>query len=80
MTSCCSPTYEITIYLFFCTLYSVLCLVSLSQGDEELAIDVMDRLSASVLESFVHLTGADQVRECRTLCFWMLVSPPESNT
>lgn len=31
------------------------------QGDEELAIDVMDRLSASVLESFIHLTGADQV-------------------
>lgn len=36
--------------------------VSLSfQGDEELAIDVMDRLSASILESFIHLTGADQV-------------------
>ena len=33
----------------------------LPQGDEELAIDVMDRLSASVLESFIHLTGADQV-------------------
>lgn len=31
------------------------------QGDEELAIDVMDRLSASILESFIHLTGADQV-------------------
>lgn len=31
------------------------------QGDEELAIDVMDRLSASVLESFIYLTGADQV-------------------
>ncbi|KAL4635429.1 hypothetical protein GN956_G14687 [Arapaima gigas] len=30
------------------------------KGDEELAIDVMDRLSASVLESFIHLTGADQ--------------------
>uniref|UniRef100_A0A669EJ86 Furry homolog, like n=1 Tax=Oreochromis niloticus TaxID=8128 RepID=A0A669EJ86_ORENI len=28
--------------------------------NEELAIDVMDRLSASVLESFIHLTGADQ--------------------
>ncbi|KAF3834626.1 hypothetical protein F7725_027184 [Dissostichus mawsoni] len=27
---------------------------------KELAIDVMDRLSASVLESFIHLTGADQ--------------------
>lgn len=34
---------------------------SIFQGDEELAIDVMDRLSASVLESFIHLTGADQV-------------------
>lgn len=33
------------------------------QGDEELAIDVMDRVSASVLESFIHLTGADQVEE-----------------
>lgn len=32
------------------------------QGDEELAIDVMDRLSASILESFIHLTGADQVQ------------------
>lgn len=31
------------------------------QGDEELAVDVMDRVSASVLESFIHLTGADQV-------------------
>lgn len=31
------------------------------QGDEELAIDVMDRLSPSILESFIHLTGADQV-------------------
>ncbi|KAG2465417.1 FRYL protein, partial [Polypterus senegalus] len=31
-----------------------------TQGDEELAIDVMDRVSASVLESFIHLTGADQ--------------------
>uniref|UniRef100_A0A669BIE0 Furry homolog, like n=1 Tax=Oreochromis niloticus TaxID=8128 RepID=A0A669BIE0_ORENI len=34
--------------------------LSISKGDEELAIDVMDRLSASVLESFIHLTGADQ--------------------
>lgn len=35
--------------------------VSLLQGDDELAIDVMDRLSPSILESFIHLTGADQV-------------------
>uniref|UniRef100_A0A8C5NAA8 Furry homolog, like n=1 Tax=Gouania willdenowi TaxID=441366 RepID=A0A8C5NAA8_GOUWI len=28
-------------------------------GDEELVIDVMDRLSASVLESFIHLTGTN---------------------
>ncbi|RXM97998.1 Protein furry homolog-like [Acipenser ruthenus] len=34
--------------------------LSISKSDEELAIDVMDRLSASVLESFIHLTGADQ--------------------
>ncbi|XP_069049817.1 protein furry homolog-like isoform X4 [Lepisosteus oculatus] len=34
--------------------------LGMSKGDEELAIDVMDRLSASVLESFIHLTGADQ--------------------
>lgn len=39
----------------------VLLLFPTWQGDEELAIDVMDRLSASVLESFIHLTGADQV-------------------
>lgn len=38
-----------------------------SQGDEELAIDVMDRQSASVLESFIHLTGADQVRMAKLL-------------
>lgn len=38
-------------------------MLSLYQGDEELAIDVMDRLSASVLESFIHLTGADQVKK-----------------
>ncbi|KAG8453653.1 hypothetical protein GDO86_000331 [Hymenochirus boettgeri] len=31
-----------------------------SKGEEELAIDVMDRLSPSILESFIHLTGADQ--------------------
>jgi hypothetical protein len=36
-------------------------LVSFLQGDDELAIDVMDRLSPSILESFIHLTGADQV-------------------
>ncbi|MGH0127200.1 UNVERIFIED_CONTAM: hypothetical protein FKN15_051317 [Acipenser sinensis] len=34
--------------------------LNISKSDEELAIDVMDRLSASVLESFIHLTGADQ--------------------
>ncbi|XP_077574079.1 protein furry homolog-like isoform X2 [Stigmatopora nigra] len=34
--------------------------LGVGKGDEELAIDVMDRLSASVLESFIHLTGADQ--------------------
>ncbi|XP_036378760.1 protein furry homolog-like isoform X3 [Megalops cyprinoides] len=34
--------------------------LGISKGEEELAIDVMDRLSASVLESFIHLTGADQ--------------------
>ncbi|XP_029110639.1 protein furry homolog-like isoform X1 [Scleropages formosus] len=34
--------------------------LGITRGEEELAIDVMDRLSASVLESFIHLTGADQ--------------------
>ncbi|XP_061439277.1 protein furry homolog-like isoform X3 [Rhineura floridana] len=34
--------------------------LDISKGDEELAIDVMDRLSSSILESFIHLTGADQ--------------------
>ncbi|KAM3939588.1 protein furry homolog-like isoform 2-T2 [Leptodactylus fuscus] len=34
--------------------------LELSKGEEELAIDVMDRLSPSILESFIHLTGADQ--------------------
>ncbi|XP_060933822.1 protein furry homolog-like isoform X4 [Limanda limanda] len=34
--------------------------LGIGKGDEDLAIDVMDRLSASVLESFIHLTGADQ--------------------
>uniref|UniRef100_A0AAR2KVV7 Furry homolog, like n=1 Tax=Pygocentrus nattereri TaxID=42514 RepID=A0AAR2KVV7_PYGNA len=38
-------------------LHNALCI---TKGDEELAIDVMDRVSASVLESFIHLTGADQ--------------------
>ncbi|XP_075422865.1 protein furry homolog-like isoform X3 [Ascaphus truei] len=33
--------------------------LEISKGDEELAIDVMDRLSPSILESFIHLTGAD---------------------
>uniref|UniRef100_A0A8C8SQI4 FRY like transcription coactivator n=1 Tax=Pelusios castaneus TaxID=367368 RepID=A0A8C8SQI4_9SAUR len=36
-------------------------LLEISKGDDELAIDVMDRLSSSILESFIHLTGADQV-------------------
>ncbi|KAK7807964.1 hypothetical protein U0070_003036 [Myodes glareolus] len=35
-------------------------LLEVPKGDEELAIDVMDRLSPSILESFIHLTGADQ--------------------
>lgn len=39
---------------------------TLFQGDEELAVDVMDRVSASVLESFIHLTGADQVGNVHT--------------
>ncbi|XP_041054324.1 protein furry homolog-like isoform X1 [Carcharodon carcharias] len=39
------------------TLFTAL---GVSKGDEELAIDVMDRLSPSILESFIHLTGADQ--------------------
>ncbi|XP_068599918.1 protein furry homolog-like [Brachionichthys hirsutus] len=34
--------------------------LGIGKADEELAIDVLDRLSASVLESFIHLTGADQ--------------------
>ncbi|XP_054846339.1 protein furry homolog-like isoform X4 [Eublepharis macularius] len=34
--------------------------LDISKGDDELAIDVMDRLSSSILESFIHLTGADQ--------------------
>uniref|UniRef100_A0A8B9KWN7 Furry homolog, like n=1 Tax=Astyanax mexicanus TaxID=7994 RepID=A0A8B9KWN7_ASTMX len=34
--------------------------LGIAKGDEELTIDVMDRISASVLESFIHLTGADQ--------------------
>ncbi|XP_075051504.1 protein furry homolog-like isoform X1 [Mixophyes fleayi] len=39
---------------------ALLTVLELSKGDEELAIDVMDRLSPSILESFIHLTGADQ--------------------
>ncbi|XP_039769737.1 protein furry homolog-like isoform X3 [Ornithorhynchus anatinus] len=35
-------------------------ILEISKGDDELAIDVMDRLSPSILESFIHLTGADQ--------------------
>uniref|UniRef100_A0A672ZQD1 Furry homolog, like n=1 Tax=Sphaeramia orbicularis TaxID=375764 RepID=A0A672ZQD1_9TELE len=33
--------------------------LGIGKGDEELAIDVMDRLSAPVLESFIHLTGTN---------------------
>ncbi|OPJ71098.1 furry-like protein-like isoform A [Patagioenas fasciata monilis] len=35
-------------------------LLEISKSDDDLAIDVMDRLSATILESFIHLTGADQ--------------------
>ncbi|KAM9381894.1 protein furry homolog-like [Phaethornis superciliosus] len=35
-------------------------LLDVSKTDDELAIDVMDRQSATILESFIHLTGADQ--------------------
>ncbi|XP_069057619.1 protein furry homolog-like isoform X2 [Pleurodeles waltl] len=35
-------------------------ILDLSKGDEELALDVMDRLSPYILEGFIHLTGADQ--------------------
>ncbi|XP_043911662.1 protein furry homolog-like [Protopterus annectens] len=34
--------------------------LGISKGDEEIAIDVMDRVSSSILESFIHLTGTDQ--------------------
>ncbi|XP_061208806.1 protein furry homolog-like isoform X3 [Neopsephotus bourkii] len=34
--------------------------LEISKTDDELAIDVMDKLSATILESFIHLTGADQ--------------------
>ncbi|KAJ8277121.1 hypothetical protein GJAV_G00071690 [Gymnothorax javanicus] len=34
--------------------------LGIAKGEEELAIDVMDRMSASVLDGFIHLTGADQ--------------------
>ncbi|NWX85405.1 FRYL protein, partial [Nothoprocta pentlandii] len=34
--------------------------LEIPKSDDDLAIDVMDRLSASILESFIHLTGADQ--------------------
>uniref|UniRef100_A0A8C5WPI8 FRY like transcription coactivator n=1 Tax=Laticauda laticaudata TaxID=8630 RepID=A0A8C5WPI8_LATLA len=37
--------------------------LDMTKGDDELAIDVMDRLSSSILESFIHLTGADQGTE-----------------
>ncbi|NXD16614.1 FRYL protein, partial [Nothocercus nigrocapillus] len=33
--------------------------LEIPKSDDDLAIDVMDRLSASILESFIHLTGAD---------------------
>jgi len=50
--------------LFSWLSWSFLCFVCfLLQSDDELAIDVMDRLSATILESFIHLTGADQVGE-----------------
>ncbi|XP_010188062.1 PREDICTED: protein furry homolog-like [Mesitornis unicolor] len=39
---------------------ALLTLLEISKSDDELAIDVMDRLSATILESFIHLTGADQ--------------------
>lgn len=52
--------FEMRLFFVTSTLVSDICSISL-KGDEELAIDVMDRLSASVLESFIHLTGADQV-------------------
>uniref|UniRef100_A0A8C2YEF2 FRY like transcription coactivator n=1 Tax=Coturnix japonica TaxID=93934 RepID=A0A8C2YEF2_COTJA len=42
-------------------------LLEISKSDDELAIDVMDRQSASILESFIHLTGADQVGETTLL-------------
>uniref|UniRef100_A0A8B9M3K3 Cell morphogenesis protein N-terminal domain-containing protein n=1 Tax=Accipiter nisus TaxID=211598 RepID=A0A8B9M3K3_9AVES len=48
-------------------------LLEISKSDDELAIDVMDRQSATILESFIHLTGADQVGEflyLQTLADW----------
>ncbi|KAF4012968.1 hypothetical protein G4228_004399 [Cervus hanglu yarkandensis] len=39
---------------------ALVALLEIPKGDDELAIDVMDRLSPSILESFIHLTGADQ--------------------
>lgn len=57
-TTCNHPLYQWTPHT-----HRFLLMLSLYQGDEELAIDVMDRLSASVLESFIHLTGADQVKK-----------------
>uniref|UniRef100_A0A803W3L5 FRY like transcription coactivator n=1 Tax=Ficedula albicollis TaxID=59894 RepID=A0A803W3L5_FICAL len=40
-----------------------------------LAIDVMDRLSATILESFIHLTGADQVGQAVSLSTTLLYCP-----
>lgn len=55
--------------------FSDICSPLIIQGGEELAIDVMDRLSASVLESFIHLTGADQVKRIiiriQNICFML---------
>uniref|UniRef100_A0A2K6GAG0 FRY like transcription coactivator n=1 Tax=Propithecus coquereli TaxID=379532 RepID=A0A2K6GAG0_PROCO len=47
-------------------------LLEIPKGDDELAIDVMDRLSPSILESFIHLTGADQVTHHMILFYLFL--------
>ncbi|XP_026532325.1 protein furry homolog-like [Notechis scutatus] len=51
--------------------------LDMTKGDDELAIDVMDRLSSSILESFIHLTGADQCNypfpfPISTCCFFLI--------
>ncbi|XP_069487793.1 protein furry homolog-like isoform X2 [Ambystoma mexicanum] len=59
--------------------------LEVSKGEEELAIDVMDRLSPSVLDGFIHLTGADRTTllycpsaiDLQTLAEWS--SPPISH-